>query len=436
METIYRLYKDIGDNQSVDIYDAVRRNDCNYIIKYYENGNDINIIDSRGENLVHKAARNNFYEVTDLLLKLKVDVNGTNKYLDTPLHLAVQFKNSEIVERLLFEHAKVNAKNKKGVSPLHIAATIGKDQILGSLLDHGAKLNIADSNGMKPIHYAIKSGKKSIIRTLLNNGASLVEVDDRKNNVLHHACEAGNDELVIYILRHIMVIDSKNIYGDTPLHLAASNCTAIGIKALINAGFNPAALNNNNQTPFDLATANNKEENAEFISNYLRSSDYKENFLKYNLHYAVCKNDYEYLSQKITSQNVNNFDYYGKSLMYYAITLGSLRMVNLIYKKGGRIDNIDEYNQSALLIAIYNENYDIIKFLLEHKANVNEIYYGRSYLYRAILRNDYEMAKMLINYGADVNYIDEKHVTIYSYAIEYASDDIIELLLNKNASLI
>ncbi|MDD3170996.1 MAG: ankyrin repeat domain-containing protein [Bacilli bacterium] len=436
METIYRLYKDVGDNLSENIFDAVMRNDCRYIINYYEEGNDINITDNRGENLVHKASRNNNYEVVDLLLKLKVDVNAQNRYLDTPLHLAVQFRNSEVVERLLFERARVNARNKKGVSPLHIASSNGKEEILNSLLDHGAKLNIADQNGMKPIHYAVKSGKKSVIRSLLNNGASLVEVDDRKNNVLHHACEAGNDDLVIYILRHMMVIDSKNIYGETPLHLAAKNCSINGLKALIAAGYEIEAKNDNDLTPIDVAHNSGKLENYEFLNNYYRSQDYKDKFLKYSLHRAVCRGDYDFLLQEITSINVNNFDYFGKSLMYYAIIMGSLRIVKLLYKKGARIDNIDEYNQSALLIAIYSENYEITKFLLEHKANVNEIYYGRSYLYRAILRNDYETAKLLIEHKADVNYIDDKHITIYSYAIEYASDEIIELLLNEKASLV
>ncbi len=88
------------------------------------------------------------------------------------------------------------------------------------------------------------------------------------------------------------------------------------------------------------------------------------------------------------------------------------------------------------MIAIYCENYEIIKFFLDHKANVNEIFYGRSYLYRAILRNDYEMVKLLIDYKADVNYIDDKHITIYSYAMEYASDEIIELLLSKKVALV
>jgi len=436
METIYRLYKDVGDNQSKDIFDAVMRNDCTYIIKYYEDGFDINITDNKQENLIHKAARNNYYEVVDLLLKLKVNVNAQNRYDDTPLHLAVQFRNAEVVERLLFEQARVNAKNKKGVAPLHIAAANGKEEILNSLLDHGAKLNIADQNGMKPIHHGVKSGKRVIIRTLLNNGASLVEVDDRKNNVLHHACKVGNDELITFILRHMMISDSKNIFGETPLHIAARYCSLSGVKALVHAGFDIQAKNDVGLTPIDVANSANKLENYEYLINYSRSQEYKEKFLKYTLHRAVCSGDYECVLQEVNSTNVNLFDYYGKSLMYYAIIFGNLRIVKLLYKKGSRIDNIDEFNQSALLIAIYCENYDIIKFLLDHKANVNEVFYGRSYLYRAILRNNVEMVKLLIDYKADVNYIDDKHITIYSYAMEYASDEIIELLLSKKVALV
>ncbi|HOH18457.1 MAG TPA: ankyrin repeat domain-containing protein, partial [Bacilli bacterium] len=87
-------------------------------------------------------------------------------------------------------------------------------------------------------------------------------------------------------------------------------------------------------------------------------------------------------------------------------------------------------------IAMYNEHYPMIEYLLKKKANVNEIFYGRSYLYRAILRNNYEIAKLLVDYGADVNYIDNRHRTIFSYAIDYASDEIIDLLVTKKASFV
>lgn len=435
MEKILRLYSSVGDNKSENIIDAVMRNDCIYIIKYYNAGKDIMVVDEKKENLLHKASRNDNYEVVDLLIKLGVDLNAKNRYGDTPLHLAVQFKNSDTVDKLIFEGANINIQNKKKVSPLHIAASIGNEYVISMLLDHGAKINIADENGMHPIHYAVKSGKRSIIRSLLNCGASLVECDDRKNNVLHHAAESGNDELVIYILRHMLITDSKNIYGQTPLHLASKSCSIRGISALVQAGYNLELKDVNRQTPYDIANNNYKTENANFINEFLNSKEYRQKFTKYKLHRAVCMNNYQYLYEKVTSNNVNDFDYFGRSLMYYAITLGYSKIVELLYKRGARLDNIDEYNQSALLIAIYTENIEIVKYLIKY-SDVNEIFYNRSYLYRAILRNNLELVALLVENGANVNYVDNKHRTIYSYAIEYADDEIIEILLDNRATLV
>lgn len=436
MEKVLRLYRNIGDQKSENITEAVLKNDCSYVINYFESGKDINILDKKKENLLHKAARNDNYEVVDLLIKLGVPLNEKNSHGDTPLHLAVQFKNSETVEKLIFEGALINVENNTKIFPLHLAASIGDEHIINMLLEHGAKINACDENGMHPIHYAVKSGKKTVIRTLLDCGASLVECDYRKNNVLHHACECGNDDLVVYILRHTMLIDMKNIYGQTPLHLAAINCSTKGINALIQAGSNLELKDSNQMTPYKLALSNSKEENANFLSEYRIGSEFRQKFNKFKIHQAVYNNNYQYLYEKVTSSNVNDFDYFGRSALYYAIILGNTKIVQLLYKKGARIDIVDEYNQSALLIAIYSENMEIIKFLLRNKADVNEIFYNRSYLYRAILKNNIELTTLLVEYGADVNYVDNRHRTVYSYAMEYADDDIIEILLDKRATLV
>jgi ankyrin repeat protein len=114
----------------------------------------------------------------------------------------------------------------------------------------------------------------------------------------------GNDDLIVFILRHMMVSDSRNIFGETPLHIAAKSCSVTGIKALINAGFDIQAKNNAGLTPIEVASSADKQENYEFLTNYSRSQEYKEKFLKYSLHRAVCRGDYEYLLQEVASTNV------------------------------------------------------------------------------------------------------------------------------------
>ncbi len=436
MEKIWRLYSGIGDNKSDSIMTAIMRNDCIYIINYFESGKEMDYVDSRNENYLHKACRNNYYEVADLFLKLGIDINAKNKYGDTPLHIAVQYKCTEVVEKLIVEGADVNALNNNMVAPIHLAASIGDETILNMLLEHSAKINVADDIGAHPIHYAIKSGKKSILMTLLDNGASFSECDNRKNNVLHYACQSGSDELVEYILRHILITDARNIYGQTPLHLAAMNCTVKTLSALLNSGFNLNLKDENGKTPYDYAIENEKPENADYLESYENSSEYRTKYSRYKIHRAVCNNNIHYLFEKINSSNVNEYDYFGKSAMYYAIVLGYPKIVELLYKKGANIDKVDENNHSALLIATYSENVEIIKYLLIHGADPNEIYYNRSYLYRAIIRNNLELVTLLVEYGANVNYVDNHHRTVYSYAMEYADDSIIEILLDKRATLV
>lgn len=431
MNNIYKTYENIGDLKSNDIFEAALRNDCKYIIDYYCVNKDINIKDKKCENLLHKASKNNNYEVVDLLLKMNVNVNEKNIYGDTPLHFAVQFKNDEVVEKLIISGANIDSPNKRMITPLHIASSINNLNVVNMLLNHGARVNAIDENGLHPIHYAVKSGQKSIIRTLLDSGASLLECDNRRNNALHYACESGNDDLVIYILRNMVVTDFKNIYGQTALHIAAINCSIKSLKALIFSGFRIDIRDNLGQTPYELALTNKKEENVSFLTEYFNSPEYRYRFGKYELHREIANNNYQYALEKVTVSNVNDWDYFGRSLMYYALINENFKLVKLLYERYARIKKIDAFDQSALLIAIYTGNIEIVEFLLKHGANPNEIFYNRSYLYRAILRNDVKLVKTLIDNGADINYIDNKHRTIYSYALEFGNDQILELLLNK-----
>jgi len=435
MEKIYRLYKNVGDGKSKDIVDAIMHNDCYYVINYYEKGNDILQRDQKGDTYLHIASRNDYFEVIDLLLKLGCDVNAKNNQNETPLHLATQFNNEEAIQKLLLESANPNSLDKRGVSPLHIAASRGNVNNLILLLDAGAKLNISDSKGAKPIHYAVKSGKTDMIRHLLSSGASLVDSDDRKNTVLHYACETNNLNLVNYILRHMTVNNFKNIYKETAVHFAARHGNIEILRNLLNHGYDLEARNYLGQSPLDIANITNQE-NYSFLRRVISGQEYKEKYLDPEIHRAAKENNYEYLLQKVNSENVNDYDHFGKRPIYYAIINGNLKIVKFLYSKGANIDVVDDANQSALLIAVYVEALSIIKFLIEKGSDVNEIYYGRSYLYRAILKNNYELVEILVEAGANVNFLDNKHRAIFSYAIDYASDNIISLLISKSATLV
>ena len=435
IENLFDKYGNIGNNSSSDIVNAVMNNDCKYILEYIKE-NDIDVVDAKLENLLHKAARNDNVEVVKMLIELNVDVNAHNRHLDTPLHLAIISKNLSVFNVLLENKARINIKNKKNVSPIHLAAASGKVKMLNALLDRGASINIADENGLKPLHYAIRSGKKEMIQLLLDKGASIMEVDDRKNNALHHAASRGKDNIIPYLLEQMVISESFNIYGETALHLAALNCQPLTLVALVNAGFGLDVKNGDGKTPYELAIENGRIENADILEKISRNPEYRDHYLKYPLHRAIYENNETYVFENVNENNVNDLDFFGKSMLYYAVVKNLPRMIKALLDKNADINSIDSLHQSALLIAVFTENIEAIDLLLANGANPNEIFYKRSYLYRAIIRNNYELVKVLIKNGANVNYIDSNHRSLFSYAIENAGHDIVELLMkNKFGNL-
>lgn len=435
-DRLRRLFSDIGTGKSKDMYEAIRENDCAYVLQQFFQDVDMHVVDERQETFLHKAAKYESFEMFDLLMQLGLDVNAKNMYSETPFHLAVQFQHPEIVQHLVFHDAKINALDSKCIAPLHLAASRGNENILHTLIQNGAKININDENGAKPIHYAVKSGKKEVIRFLLNSGASLIECDNRKNNVLHHACLKGDDNLVAYILRHMVVSDSKNIFGETPLHFAAVHCSVATIKLLLQMGYDLEAKSITGLTPLDFAQNSYNYENLDYLRMYQRSPEYKEAVLDYPIHRSVRLNLLEYIKQTVRKNNADEKDYFGRTPLYYAINAQNIKITEYLLKKGASIENIDEHHQSAMLLANYTENIAIINLLIAYKGNVNEVYYDRTYLYRAILRNNVDLCRVLIKHGADIHYIDQKHRTVYSYAMDYANDEIIGLLLEQKGGMI
>ena len=108
------------------------------------------------------------------------------------------------------------------------------------------------------------------------------------------------------------------------------------------------------QTPADAAAAAGRNDNFELLQNYLTSAEFKERFDSFPLHRAVRAGNLQLIVQLLTAENVNQFDYFGKTPMYYATIFGAVKTAEYLCEHGGRINNIDAFNQPALLLAIYN----------------------------------------------------------------------------------
>ena len=111
------------------------------------------------------------------LLSQGADVNASNPYGMTPLHVAVIMRRLELA-RLLLEHgAAVNAQTSVHQTPLHHAVLHKNAEMARLLLEHGAALNLADDTGRTPVDWVALKRSTPLVDVLVQHGVHWTRSD-------------------------------------------------------------------------------------------------------------------------------------------------------------------------------------------------------------------------------------------------------------------
>lgn len=131
---------------------------------------DAPVKDSSGGTALHIAARIHSREAElKLLLENRANVGALDQNYNTPLYLAVAFRNEPAI-RLLLEHGADPMHQDPytlGVTPFHKAVKVSGRSIVALIIDKGADLNKGDINGDCVLYTAIIAGNEPVVRLLL-----------------------------------------------------------------------------------------------------------------------------------------------------------------------------------------------------------------------------------------------------------------------------
>jgi len=140
--------------------------------------------------------------------------------------------------------------------------------------------------------------------------------------------------------------------------------------------------------------------------------------------------------------DVNIRDENNNYLLTHAIHLTNIELINLLIKKGARLDIIDIDGRPILFIPINRGLNDLLEILLaENKKQIGvpivDMYdsYNKIPLHYAINRKNMNAIKLLLEYGSNVNYQDKDGLNALHLAIYSRSYDICKLIIEHGVNI-
>lgn len=160
-----------------------------------QNADIASLEDSQGREPLAYAA---FYGHASIvkLLHSRIVENPRSTNGNTVLHFAAEGGAVAVMELLLRQGANVEDTNYFGETALHIAARKGELDVartlVALLLEHGASVNISNSDGWTPLHNAASDGNVDIVKKLLASDSAFLLPDSARNSALRLAVENGH----------------------------------------------------------------------------------------------------------------------------------------------------------------------------------------------------------------------------------------------------
>jgi len=353
--------------------------------------------------------------------------------LNSGLHTAVGTGNVMEVHRLIKKKVDVNNQNLDGQTPTMWAALAGSEESLFALIRAKADIRIRDSHGRTALFFAACEGFEMGVELLLDaqhsedtlgypnlNGVTplLTAVENGHHSavslLLKKHLEVLNSDIPLDVRRkkwkHDRRVDRRNIYGETPLMLAATQGDPTLTEILLKA---KSDVNARDRWGYTSLTEAVELGNLECVKKLVAST------------------------ADVDCVTMSN----PRTVIRIAVEASNLGILSVLL--GAKADpNIYalNYSCSPLHTACESPNelsIKVVRMLLQNEADVNarNNESGQTPLHIVSQQGHSELCELLINYGAEVSLEDNNRQTPLSLALNAGKATICIMLKRHGAKM-
>uniref|UniRef100_A0A8C6TXW5 Ankyrin repeat domain 27 (VPS9 domain) n=1 Tax=Neogobius melanostomus TaxID=47308 RepID=A0A8C6TXW5_9GOBI len=347
-------------------------------------GAPVNATDYHALTPLHLACQKGYQGVSLLLLHYKANPNAQDNNGNTPLHLACMYGHEDCVKALVYfdcHSCRLDVQNDKGDTALHMASRWGYEGIIQVLLENGASTIVLNRNKDSPLQCALNSK----VRLSVSEAKKLDRCISMQPLICAHLCRwqvekllravaDGDVEMVRYLLEWMdeaeeegadltseaplchplcqcptcaptqklpaappgsLGVNSSNVDGFTPLHVAALHGHSALVSLLIRHGANVNARTNQSATPLHLASQNSHIQVVRFLLECNAKLNKKDHFGNTPLIQACLKGNLETANTLIESNAlVNVANSQGNTALHEAVRGSHQGLVELLLRSG------------------------------------------------------------------------------------------------------
>lgn len=191
---------------------------------------DVSDVDTEGNTYLHRACKNNRFDIVQYFISQGADVNAINYKGETPLMVSMnEGEQAELIVRVLLTHnASVGIPDLSNKTEVMHAAEKGQGNVLNFLASYpgiNVDVDAVDKAGENLFLLAMKSGSLDCIHEIIALGSNVQSTNNQGENAL--AClahsESVNSQTVDYLIQTGVAVDAKNNSNETAFQIALQN---------------------------------------------------------------------------------------------------------------------------------------------------------------------------------------------------------------------